>query len=214
MTAITHDGHEQQCPDRLRVSAGSDAVDDRDRPADVRKQVHEAPRSPAQTMAHEARCRDGDQQFDADHAEPKPQGRYEAMNGTTASSNGELREGIEHRCDDVHDQEDDDEEREVAVHGLHDELRPVRAGCVRIDVTSPTTTVALSSSSAVYPLARVAYHIGVGPRAAAITGNAGSGPARHRAGNPAVAGERRLARRYEVGRRHAGRRLTGPIHLR
>src|ERR1700681_3466619 len=56
----------------------------------------------------------------------------------------------------------------------------------RIEVSRPTTTVALSSRSAVYPLARVAYQSGVGPSAAAINALTGSGAAGHRGRGSAV----------------------------
>src|SRR5580704_9669463 len=56
----------------------------------------------------------------------------------------------------------------------------------REEVSTPSTTLALSSRSAVYPLARVAYHIGVGPARAASNGRLRSGSARDCYGCAAV----------------------------
>src|SRR5580704_3763542 len=73
----------------------------------------------------------------------------------------------------------------------------------REEVSTPSTTLALSSRSAVYPLACVAYHIGVGPARAASNGRARSGSAGYRYRCPAICVLRLLDRRAETGLRGA-----------
>src|ERR1019366_373119 len=69
----------------------------------------------------------------------------------------------------------------------------------RDDERTPSTRLALSRTSAVYPLARVAYHIGVGPASAASIGRGRSGSAGDGYGCSTVPVLGRQDRRAESG---------------
>src|SRR5579863_1604974 len=134
---------------------------------------------------------------------PSHRGRYEAMKGTKASTNVSFAKGSitdvrmwitrntptrsdRLRCSDWTTNRG--QSRRVS----------------RDEVSTPSTTLALSRTRAVYPLARVAYHIGVGPASAASTCRVRSGAAGDRYWCPAVCVLRLLDRRGQPGLRVTG----------
>ena len=66
-------------------------------------------------MAHQAGCGDRDEQLEADDSEAEPQGAVCGNEGHERVEDIELGEGVDHRRENVDDQEHTDQQREVAV---------------------------------------------------------------------------------------------------
>src|SRR5439155_4078047 len=118
------DARRQQPSAVLYVAARPEPVQQRDRPACVGEPVDQTPARIADPLAQQARDHDGKQQVEGHRAETQPERTVGAREWDERIAERYRREAIEHRCEDVPDEEDHREQRHVAVQRVHQEARP------------------------------------------------------------------------------------------
>ena len=145
-----------QQPRAFDVAASPEPVQQRDRPAGVGEPVRGAPGAvsepPARRLVTSPRAagRRRSRRARARTAGSCP------TNGMTRVDQRDRREAVEHRRDDVHEQEHERQQRDVAVQRVHHEARPARAA-EAAHVDHAKATLSVSSSSATAPVERVRY---------------------------------------------------------
>ena len=101
-------------------------MQDGDRPARVGKPVGRAPRLVAEPAPHQARDHERDQQIERKRAEAHPQRAIRRGERDHRVGQLDRSEPIEHAGDDVHDEQHDHQQGNVAVQAVDREPRPAR----------------------------------------------------------------------------------------
>ena len=135
-----------------------EAVDQRHRPAGVRRPVDGPPGPVADPASQQAGDDQGDQQVGRHRAETEPEGAVGRAERDDGVEPADRREAVDDRRGDVDAEEHDRQQREVPVQTGRDEPGPARASSSRLTSSTPSRTLAVSSTSATSPVPRVMYH--------------------------------------------------------
>ena len=117
-------GGEHQHQPRPRIGTGTEAVQHRDRPARVRKPMHEPPGGETDPMAQQAGHHQGDEQVDGDRAETKPERPVRRHERDHHVDPPDRRERVGDNRHHMNGEEHEHQQRNIAVHELDHETRP------------------------------------------------------------------------------------------
>ena len=193
-TAATHAAVSASIHHDLRVAAGAEPVEHRDRPARVREPVDRPPRAVAEAPAQQARDHERDEQVERERAEPEPQRPVRRRERDHGVEQPDRRKAVEHarrRCAAraATSTSSETSRCSASIVNRGHRARPRSAPSPR----TPSTTLAVSSSERHRP--RAAGEVPVGARCACRAARAATDRARTPRSSPLARATRRRAGR-------------------